>query len=113
MTAAKKKIPLLKSAFFWNKVADVLGLFGTGGLVTLSVEDADSKWTWIVGGATALVQVIRLLFTDSNRNNVPDILEDQEEISQQEVTVAIKEDPQGGPPIVDVSQSITTKPPDK
>ncbi len=107
---AKKKIPLAKSSLFWNKIADVLGLFGTGGLVTLSVEDADSKWTWIVGGATALVQVIRLLFTDSNRNNVPDILEDQEEISQQEVTVAVKEDPKGGPPIVDVTHTTTTKP---
>lgn len=78
MTAAKKKIALLKSSFFWNKMADVLGLFGTGGLVTLSIENADSIWTWVVGGATGLVQVIRLLFTDSNKNNIPDILEEQE-----------------------------------
>lgn len=107
----KKKIPLLKSAFFWNKMADLFGLFGTGGLVTLSVEDANVMWTWIVGGATALVQVIRLLFTDSNRNNIPDILEEQEaEVHQQEVTVAVKENPDGGPPIVDVTQSTTTKP---
>lgn len=110
---AKKKIPLIKSALFWNKMADVFGLFGTGGLVALDVNKADNKWTWLVGGATALVQVIRLLFTDNNRNNVPDILEEQEEISQQEVTVAVKEDPKGGPPIVDVTHTTTTKPPDK
>lgn len=109
---AKKKIPLIKSALFWNKMADLFGLFGTGGLVTLSVENADAKWTWLVGGATALVQVIRLLFTDTNRNNVPDILEEQEEISQQEVTVAVKADPEGGAPIVDVTQKTISKPPD-
>lgn len=108
--AAKKKIPLLKSSFFWNKMADVLGLFGTGGLVTLNVENADQKWTWIVGGATALVQLIRLLFTDGNKNNIPDILEDQEaDLPVQEVTVAVTENPQGGPPIVDVTKT-TTKP---
>lgn len=108
--AAKKKIPLMKSAFFWNKLADVLGLFGTGGLVTLDVNNADQKWTWIVGGATALVQVIRMLFTDSNKNNIPDILEDQEaDVEQQEVNVTVKQDPQGGPPIVDVTQQTTTK----
>lgn len=106
----KKKIPLLKSAFFWNKMADLFSLFGTGGLVSLNVENADEKWTWIVGGATALVLIIRLLFTDSNRNNIPDILEEQEEIQQQEVTVAVKADPEGGPPIVDVTQTTTTKP---
>lgn len=110
MTAAKKKIPLLKSAFFWNKAADVLGLFGTGGLVTLDVNNAAQKWTWIVGGVTALVQVIRMLFTDANRNNIPDILEDQEaEVTHQEVNVSVKENPEGGPPIVDVSQTTTTK----
>jgi hypothetical protein len=110
MTTTKKKIPLLKSAFFWNKVADVFGLFGTGGLVTLDVNNAAQKWTWIVGSITAFVQVIRMLFTDSNRNNVPDILEDQEEISHQEVTVAVKENPEGGAPIVDVTHTTTTKP---
>lgn len=108
--AAKKKIPLVKSSFFWNKMADVLGLFGTGGLVTLSVENADQKWTWIVGGATALVQFIRLLFTDGNKNNIPDILEDQEaDVHVQEVNIAVIENPTGGPPIVDVTQT-TTKP---
>ncbi len=107
---AKKKIPLLKSSFFWNKMADVFGLFGTGGLVALDVNNADHRWTWIVGGVTALVQVIRVLFTDANRNNVPDILEDQEEIQQQEVTVSVKENLQGGPPIVDVTQTTVTKP---
>lgn len=111
MTTKKKKIPLMKSAFFWNKVADVLGLFGTGGLVALDVNNAAQKWTWIVGAITALVQVIRLLFTDSNRNNIPDILEEQEaEIHAQEVTVAVTENPEGGPPIVDVTQTTVTKP---
>ena len=108
---AKKKIPLLKSSFFWNKFADVVGLFGTGGLITLSETNADSKWSLIVGIATALVQIVRMIFTDANRNNIPDILEDQEaEISQQEVTVAVSQNPEGGPPIVDVTQTTTTKP---
>lgn len=108
---AKKRIPLLKSAFFWNKIADVLGLFGTGGLVTLDVNNADHIWTWVVGGITAAVQVIRLLFTDANRNNIPDILEDQEAEVQQEVNVVIKPAPDGGQPIVDVTQQTTiTKP---
>lgn len=108
----KIKIPLWKSSFFWNKIADVLGLFGTGGLVTLDVNNADQKWTWIVGGATGLVQLIRMLFVDSNKNNIPDILEQQEaEVHQQEVTVAVKENPDGGPPIVDVTQQTTTTKP--
>jgi hypothetical protein len=106
--AAKKKIPLFKSSLFWNKIADVLGLFGTGGLITLNVENADSKWTWIVGGATVLVQVIRLLFTDGNKNNIPDILEDQEaDFPIQEVNVAVTENPAGGPPIVEVTKTTT------
>lgn len=111
MSAAKKKIPLLKSTFFWNKMADLFGLLGTGGLVTLDVKNADQKWTWIVGGATALVQFIRLMFTDNNKNNIPDILEEQEAdvIDKQEVTVAVKENPEGGPPIVDVTQTTTKK----
>lgn len=91
-------------------MADVFGLFGTGGLVTLDVNNANHKWTWIVGGVTAFVQVIRMLFTDANRNNVPDILEDQEELLQQEVNIAVKENPSGGPPIVDVTQTTVTKP---
>ncbi len=104
--SAKKKIPLIKSYFFWNKMADVFGLFGTGGLVTLSVENADSKWTWIVGGATALVQLIRLLFTDGNKNNIPDIFEAQEaDLPVQEVNIAVTENPEGGPPIVDVTKT--------
>jgi len=106
---AKKKIPLLKSTFFWNKMADVFGLFGTGGLVALDVNNAAQKWTWIVGSITAMVQIIRVLFTDNNRNNVPDILEPQEEIEQQEVTVSVKENPSGGTPIVDVTQTTITK----
>ena len=107
---AKKKIPLLKSSFFWNKFADVVGLFGTGGLITLSETNADSKWSLIVGIATALVQIVRMIFTDANRNNIPDILEDQEADVQQEVTVAVSQNPEGGPPIVDVTQTTTTKP---
>lgn len=110
MSAAKKKIPLLRSTFFWNKIADVFALFGTGGLITLSENNADMKWTWIVGGATALVQLIRLLFTDNNKNNIPDILEEQEaEVGDQEVKVLVKEDPHGGPPIVDVTQTTKEK----
>lgn len=108
--AAKQKIPLLKSSLFWNKVADVLGLFGTGGLVTLNLEKADPMWSWIVGGATALVQIIRILFTDANRNNIPDILEDQHTEVQQEVNITVKENP-GGLPTVDVTQTTTTKEP--
>jgi hypothetical protein len=107
---AAKKIPLLKSAFFWNKIADVFGLFGTGGLITLSETGADKKWSLVVGITTGAVQFIRLFFADNNRNNIPDILEDQEEVSQQEITVAVKENSQGGPPIVDVSQTTVTKP---
>jgi hypothetical protein len=109
MSAAKKKIPLVKSSFFWNKLADVLGLFGTGGLVTLEVTNADDKWTWVVGIATGLVQLIRMLFTDANRNNIPDILEEQEAEIQQEVNIVVKQDTTGGPPIVDVTQTTTTK----
>lgn len=89
--AAKKKIPLLKSSFFYNKIADVLGLFGTGGLVTLDVTNADQKWTWLVGIVTAMVQIIRMLFTDANRNNIPDILEDQEaDVFETEVVTTVK-----------------------
>jgi hypothetical protein len=108
MTAAKKKIPLLKSSFFWNKIADVMGLFGTGGLITLSETDADKKWSLIVGIATGLVQFIRLFFADNNRNNIPDILEDQEAEVQQEVNITVKPGPEGGAPIVDVTQQTTT-----
>lgn len=106
----KKKIPLLKSAFFWNKLADVFGLLGTGGLVTLDVNNANEVWTWIVGGATAIVQVIRLVFSDTNRNNIPDILEDQEAEVQQEVNITVKKDPEGGEPIVDVTHQTTSAP---
>jgi len=55
-----------------------------------------------------LIQVIRLLFTDGNKNNIPDILEDQEaDFPIQEVNVAVSENPAGGPPIVEVTK--TTK----
>jgi hypothetical protein len=108
--SAKKKIPLLKSYFFWNKIADIFGLFGTGGLITLSETDADKKWTLVVGISTGLVQFIRLFFADNNKNNIPDILEAQEaEVDHQEVNVMVKENPSGGPPIVDVTQTTTTK----
>lgn len=110
---AKKKIPLLKSAYFWNKVADVVGLFGTGGLVTLSEKDADHKWALIVGICTGAVQLIRLLFADNNRNNIPDILEDQETEIQQEVNVTVKPGVDGGPPVVDVTQQTITAPKDE
>jgi hypothetical protein len=113
MSAAKKKIHLLKSSLFWNKIADVLGLFGTGGLVAIDVNNGSETWTWIVGGATGLVQVIRLLFTDNNKNNIPDILEEQEsdeDVLQQEVNVVVTQDKQGGPPVVEVTQEVTTKP---
>jgi len=110
---AKKKIPLLKSAFFWSKMADVIGLLGTGGLVTLDLNNANEVWTWIVGGATGIVQVIRILFSDNNRNNIPDILEDQESDIQQEVTVTVKPGREGGLPIVDVTQQTTTAPKDE
>lgn len=110
MTAAKKRIPLLKSAFFYTKVADVFGLLGTGGLITLDVNNANETWTWIVGCATGLVQFIRLIFVDSNRNNIPDILEEQEAELQQEVNITVKQDPEGGTPIVDVSQQTITTP---
>lgn len=110
MTAAKKKIPLWKSAFFWQKLADVFGLFGTGGLVALEVNNANEVWTWVVGGATGIVQVIRILFSDANHNNLPDILEDQETEVQQEVNVVVKQGVDGGPPVVDVTQQTTTTP---
>jgi len=106
---AKKKIPLVKSTFFWNKMADVLGLFGTGGLVALDVNNAAVIWTWLVGSVTAMVQIIRILFTDSNRNNIPDILEDQEAELQQEVNIVVTQN-EGGIPIVDVTQQTTVKP---
>jgi len=110
MSAAKKKIPLLKSAFFWNKFADVVGLFGTGGLITLSETNADSKWSLIVGIATGIVQIVRLIFADNNRNNIPDILEAQEAEVQQEVNIVVTQDKDGGIPTVDVTQSTVTKP---
>jgi hypothetical protein len=110
---AKVKIPLLKSAMFYNKVADVLGLFGTGGLITLNETNADDKWTWIVGAASITVQVIRMLFVDSNHNNIPDILEDQEADIQQEVTVTVKQGADGTPPIVDVVQNTVQVEKDK
>lgn len=110
MSAAKKKIPLLKSAFFWNKLADIVGLIGTGGLITLSETNADSKWSLIVGIATGAVQFIRLTFADTNRNNIPDILEDQEADVHQEVNVTVKPGVDGGPPVVDVSQQTVETP---
>ena len=106
----KEKIPLWKSAFLYNKLADVLGLIGTGGLITLDQNNADHKWTWLVGGATAAVQLIRLVFSDNNRNNIPDILEDQEAEVQQEVNIVVKQAP-GGTPTVDVTQQTTTTKP--
>lgn len=101
----KENIPLWKSAFFWNKLADVVGVFGTGGLVTLNETNASHVWTWVVGAATISVQLIRLLFVDANRNNIPDIFEPQVADIQQEVNVTVKPGVDGGPPIVDVQQT--------
>lgn len=106
---AKVKIPIYKSAFFWDKIAEALIFIATISLVGSKLDKWSNTLTIVIGGASIIGQLLKIIFADKNKNNLVDLFETQEADIQQEVNVTVKPGVDGGPPIVDVTQQTTTK----
>jgi hypothetical protein len=109
---AKVKIPLWKSAFFWDRIAEALIFIATLSLVGSKLEKWSDTITIVIGGSSITAQLLKIIFADKNKNNLVDLFEPQEADVEvhQEVNVTVKPGVDGGPPVVDVSQQTVETP---
>lgn len=68
----------IKRFSFWTKIRMLLGLLGIGGEITLYISESIPQWHIVAGIATLISVIITYFFTDSNNNDVVDILEKNE-----------------------------------